>query len=384
MKITARKSFLVFTGGNDRAVLAFLRVLRVCDERAHIIARTVEDRILRTTFSRNVRWVRPTHALSLEVIAEAIKRVRITAGSSTLVILPSTEYLNLFLLEHRARIESMGCEIPLVDKRLYVLLTAKWASINFFAEAGIDHPCEIDPGKGPMVPVVAKPRVNVSSSGESLYPHLFESRQQLVSFMQNHDAHDWFFQELVTGDSVYLLFYIDQNGHDIVWSQHNLLQQPDGKSMLLAEASDFHHSTTATRMLNALHQSGFHGLGMIEVIRSGSRDVFIEMNPRIWGPIQFCADQHHPLLQAFIGKALYDDPVRFLPRSAGRRRQRYFWFGGLLETARTKKRPVWHVAPRSLWSTVIHNIAFDVYLRSDSWRSFIRDLVKAPQAGRVP
>src|SRR3546814_5025111 len=81
--------------------------------------------------------------------------------------------------------------------------------------------------------------------------------------------------------------------------------------MLLAEPSSFHDSETAARIVEALRDANFHGLGMMEFIRAHDRDIFIEMNPRIWGPAQFCLDQAQPLLQAFIGEALHDKPLRF-------------------------------------------------------------------------
>lgn len=384
MSVAAHRQFIVFTGGNDRAVLAFLRALRLCGERAHVVARTADDRVLRTSFRRDVRWIRPTHALSLDVAREAIARVREAAGDSPLVVLPSTEYLNLFLLEHRSQIEGMGCAVPLVGRDLYALLTGKRTAADFFAANGIACPRELDPCRHPAVPLVAKPRCNVARSGESLYPHLLESREQLAGFLRDHDSSDYFFQEFVRGDSLYLLFHLGRDGHDVLWSQRNLLQQPDGKSMLLAEASDFHHSATAARMVEALRAKGFHGLGMIEVLRSGDRDVFIEMNPRIWGPAQFCIDQHQPLLQAFIGESLYDHPARFLACNAGRRRRRYLWSGGILETLRAGRRPVWHASPGRLWHAAVGNLASDVYLRKDSWRSFLHDLLRPVPAGHEP
>src|SRR5690606_382306 len=94
LKSVAGKTWLVFGGGNDRAVIAFLRALRLCGERAHIVARTDGDRLLRSDFRHDVAWVRPTHELSLDVFSESIDRVRAKAGSDTLVVLPSSEYLN--------------------------------------------------------------------------------------------------------------------------------------------------------------------------------------------------------------------------------------------------------------------------------------------------
>lgn len=297
-------------------------------------------------------------------------------GDDTLVILPSTEYLNTFLLTHRTTIERMNCEIPLVDAALYKELTSKHTGTAFFKAAGLSVPRELDPDRKLDVPVVAKPRINVSASGHSLYPQLLETTKQLSAFRKTHDTNDFFFQEFVRGDSLYLLFYLSPQNHDFVWSQRNLLQQPGGKSMLLAEAADFHHSHTASLILAALHERRFHGLGMVEVLRAADRDVFIEMNPRIWGPVQFCMDQHQPLLQAFIGAALHDDVTHCIDRRPRLRRKRYFWLGGILETRHAQKQPAWHMPRKGLGATILGNLACDVFLRGDSWRCFMHDLRK--------
>lgn len=368
-------SFLVFSGGNDRAVFGFLRALRLCGRRAHIIARTKDDRILRSGFERDVKWVRPTHGLSLEIFAEGVRRVRADAGEAMLVVLPVTEYFNTFLLRHRREIEEMGCRIPLVQASLYAQLTEKRSAADFFSTVGLAVPHEISAPAACEPPVVAKPFSNVSAAGQSLYPHLLHSRAELEAFFATRNAKDYFFQEYVRGDSLYLLFHLSQSsGRDSTWSQRNLLQQPDGKSMLLAEPSDFHRSETAKRIIRALRNAGFHGLGMVEVIRTADRDVFIEMNPRIWGPVQFCLDQRQPLLQTFIGEALHDDPSRFMDRRPRLRRGRYFWLGGLLESLRAGRRPAWHATKQVLFSVILRSLASDVYLRKDSWRCFLHDV----------
>ena len=113
-------------------MLGFLRALRLCGEQAHIVARTHKDKILETEYRCDVNWVRPTHTLSLEIFKESIKQVRKTAGKDTLVVLPSTEYFNTFLLENRSQIEQLGCEVPLVAAPLYATLTGKCARPRLF------------------------------------------------------------------------------------------------------------------------------------------------------------------------------------------------------------------------------------------------------------
>lgn len=383
MKDIGEKSFLVFSGGNDRAVFGFLRALRLCGRHAHVIARTKDDRILRSGFRHDVKWVRPIHELSMEVFYESVRRVRMDAGDATLVVLPSTEYFNTFLLQHRREIEEMDCQVPLVQAPLYAQLTEKRSAADFFSNAGLAVPRGIRDPETCEPPIVAKPFRNVSAAGQSLYPHLLDNLAEIDEFLAAHDATDYFFQEYVHGDSLYLLFHISRmDGRESIWSQRNLLQQPGGKSMLLAEPSDFHTSQTAARIIRALRDAGFYGLGMVEVIRTPGRDVFIEMNPRIWGPAQFCLDRQQSLLQAFIGEVLNDDPRYFTDHRPRLRRRRYFWLGGLLETLRARQQPAWHTSERGLLSVILRNLASDVYLRKDSWRCFLHDVFRASKGDR--
>ena len=367
----------MFSGGNDRAIMGFLRALRLCGHRAHVIARTEDDRILRSRFRRDVEWVRPTHELSLDVFSDSVRHARTGSGTKTLVVLPSTEYLNAFLLQNRREIEGMGCEVPLVEAPLYMQLTQKGSAADFFSAAGLSVPRETSHHAHPDLPIVAKPLRNVSTTGQSLYPHLLENCEQRERFLAAHDSGDYFFQEFVRGESMYLLFHISRVvERSFLWSQRNLLQQPGGKSMLLAEPASFHCSPTAERAVLALRRAGFHGLGMVEIIRTGNREMFIEMNPRIWGPVQFCLDQGQPLLQAFIGEALHGDPLRFVNCQSRWRRGRYFWLGGVLETLAVHRSLVGQAANRPILLTIVQNLFRDIYLRRDSWRCFMHDVTR--------
>lgn len=371
-----KKSFLVFSGGNDRAVLGFLRALRSCGEHASIVARTNQDRILWTSFRQDVKWIRKSHELSLQVFAECVRAVREHVGSHTLVVLPSTEYFNTFLLKYRAAIESMGCEIPLVESELYNLLTGKLSSADQFLAAGFSIPRELDNSFSGTQPLVAKPRHNVSREDRSLYPHLLMTHGDLETFHEKNDPADYFFQEYVVGESLYLLFYIARDGRRFTWSQRNLMQQPDGKSMLLAEPAEFHLSATANRLIKFLCSIKFSGLGMIEVIKSADREVFIEMNPRIWGPVQLCVDQGQPLLHAFIGDVLHNDPSHFvaLARRTRLKRQNYCWLGGIVDTLGAGRKPLLHTSKISFIKLAYVALRNDIYLRRDSWKCFLREL----------
>jgi hypothetical protein len=373
----APKSFLVLGGANDRAVLAFLRALTMCGERAHIVARTPADRVLRTRYRDDVEVIREDNSLSLSLLTSWFEHIRAMGVDGKLVILPSSEYLNHFLLEHRTAIEALGAEVPLVDNRTYDLLTGKQSSTEFFASKGLRVPRQYSSLAEAQLPMVAKPIRNVGSKGLTLYPMLLRTNRELEAFRTRDDVSDFFLQEFVEGESLYLLFYLARDlKTSFAWSQRNLLQQPQGKSMLLAEADEMHQSPEAARILGILREVGFHGLGMIELIFSNRGPVFIEKTPRPWGPIQFCLDQQQPLLQAFVGDCLHDDPHRFTGVAGRKRRSHYIWLGGLLETLASGERPDWHCPPLSLARLLRIGVGNDIYLRADSWRCFLFDIAQ--------
>lgn len=374
----SRKSFVIFSGSNDRAVLAFLRALSICGHRAYIVARTRADRVLRTHFARDVVFVRDTADLTIEIFLQCIEQVRQTACDGELVILPSSEYLNNFLLQHRDQIENTGCNIPLVDATTYNLLTAKRSATTFFASGGITVPTEYDHPESRKLPLVAKPLRNIDEQGKSLYPALLHTREDLQKFAAANIAEDYFFQEYIQGESRYLLVYISRDSKQVrTWSHRNLMQQPCGKSMLFAAPDNLHDEPVAQRIIEQLHALKFTGLGMIELIRDDSRTVFIEMNPRVWGPVQFCLDQHQPLLQAFIGECLHGDPLLYTTKLGTRKRSYYFWLGGVLDTIASRRRPTWHTSRISWLKLIRIGMQNDVFLRIDSWRYFLYEIASS-------
>src|SRR3546814_16698740 len=88
-----------------------------------------------SNFRDDVKWVRTTHSLSLDVFYESVRRVRSGGETNSLVVLPSSEYLNTFLLQNRREIEELGCEVPLVDASLYMKMTQKRSALMFFSRS---------------------------------------------------------------------------------------------------------------------------------------------------------------------------------------------------------------------------------------------------------
>ena len=376
------RTFLVFSGGNDRAIISFLRALNGCGQRAAIVARANKDLILKSKYRDWVVHIRKDHALSVEVFQNGLEAARNSTGEKSFVVLPSTEYFNMFLLGNREEIENLGCMVPLVDRIIYALLSEKRSSIDFFKTAGFQVPNELDGGGSLRHPVVAKPKVNVSRDGRSLYPQLLITSQKLEDFLSTEDLSEYFFQEHVGGQSIYLMFYLPRDGSNpITWSQCNYLQQPNGKSILLAKSARFHQTNDAKKIIMALSSLGFWGLGMVELMISEEGGVFIEMNPRPWGPMQLCVDACPQLLECFIGEWCFDQPSRFVTRGAagGRSDSNYGWLNGLVETLVRGNRPVPHGYRKGILTVLWECMNNDVYLRRDSWRCFFAEMSRVVQ-----
>jgi len=61
-----------------------------------------------------------------------ISKIRRKTGNANLTIIPSSEFLNTFLLNNRNFLEeTLGCRLPLVNKELYLSLSNKWSSAKF-------------------------------------------------------------------------------------------------------------------------------------------------------------------------------------------------------------------------------------------------------------
>ena len=121
-----KNMLVIFSGYNQRAVIAFLRVLtinRICDY--VIIASSEEDSILKTSYRDKVYLIRKNKEINEQEIFSALKKIRKEYGNRSFVIVPSTEFLNRFCLEYRRDFEKNHCIVPLVKRELYEQISDK-------------------------------------------------------------------------------------------------------------------------------------------------------------------------------------------------------------------------------------------------------------------
>lgn len=363
--------FVLFSGYNERAIIALCRELRAIRAPYSIIASGDHDPIFRTRYRADVAAVRRARALDATDIDRCLQRLKALHPADRYVIAPSSEFLNQHVLTHRAWFAERGFAIPLVDAETYARVTNKSTFRELCMASGIGVPARVDITTATF-PFVAKPRVNINALGRSLYPALIYTPDDWAAQRDGlGDLGDYYFEELVDGASYYLLYYIpaDPTTRVFAWSQRNLLQQPNGKSMVLALSDTIHTEPISARVVSMLRGVGFHGLAMVEVIRRRDDYVAIELNPRLWGPMQLLRNSGSQLIRAFLEDTI-DGAITHADPDAGHAAA-YVWLGGL--------RPgmTWHSQqPRHPWLSLTAHIVDDVYFRPDTVGLFIDECVR--------
>lgn len=360
---------LIFTGYNDRATVAFLRTLDSYKLPYAIIASSEEDRIFLTKYKNHVLAVRKSTPLVLSDLMESIAVVQKKIKADRYLIMPSTEALNRFVLDHRDFFRGKNCELPLVDKELYEIISDKYGFQEACLRNGILVPREYSGIDDISLPYVAKPKRYLSESGTVHSPVLVFSQGDHQAFMRSFGADEFYYQEFIGGKSLYLLYYFSPNGDVYKFSQENHMQQSGGKSIVAAISSDFHHSEESFRYEAMFKSIGFSGLVMVEVRQQGDRNYMIEANPRFWGPSQLFVDAGMNFFEAFLYDLgmIMEKPV-FYERSG---KTRYFWSGGLPDDKGTvyhNYTPGQYSSESSAW------YAADVYNRDDTWELFDKEM----------
>lgn len=327
-----KMAIMVISGHNSRAIVAFCRWASTNNISYHIIAAGEDDPIFLTEYRIHVAFVRSSNSLVVEHFQSWAKELCRVHGYDQLLILPSTEYLNRFLLANRKEIEANHCIVPLCSEDLYKKISDKHSFSSLCRSYQLDVPEEFYEIPSSF-PFVAKPRSYDSEGGKQLVPHLIMNQMDKDVFMvENPD--DYFFQQYVHGRSLYLLAYI---GHReiVAFSQENLMQQARGGSIILAKNTHYHSTLSGEKYLQMLQDQDFHGLIMVEVRqdKGDGKYYMIEANPRLWGPLQFVVDNNVDILGAFLRDFGFDVAK---PEQESCPDAEYFWSGGIT----SKSQPV--------------------------------------------
>jgi predicted ATP-grasp superfamily ATP-dependent carboligase len=369
------KTFILFSGYNQRAVISFCRELKALQTGFYIIAKSPDDPVYQSKYKNDILFARQETDLTLHVFKKYIQQIRKQTGD-TLILCPSSEFLNFFLLHHAAELTRLGCEIPLVNPGTYGLISNKYSFSGICKKHHIAVPEEYNDYRNTDYPFVARPYKNISNGQKTLYPYIIFSRNDLAQFLKNENADNFYFQAYIPGQSYYLLYYFSLNDTVIKYSQKNLLQQANGKSIVFAQSSDIHNRSISEKFERLLHSIRFKGLIMIEIMYYNGEYIAIEANPRFWGPAQLFVDARVPIFKNFIYDYLGKRTNPFKQGSV-KGKSVYLWFNGIMENllSHKKLKRYGKMSSMYLFLLIIRHLKDDIYLRKDTFKIFISELV---------
>lgn len=351
---------LIIAGYNERAILAYIRTADNIGVDYRIVASSSRDNIYRTKYKDNILFERKSADLTLESIDNTLTQVRAYIDERPIVIIPSTESLNRFILDNREYYENRNVYIPLCSKSIYTRISDKYSFDLLCKRYGIRTPVKYRDTK--RFPLVAKPK-QYSMKG-NIKPVIIKNNKDYQLFSNTHDIDGFYYQQYIDGESYYLLFYISDHEDVYKLSQRNLVQQGGGGSIVAAEISNLHEDEVCREYEDMLLSVGFTGLVMIE-LRGETRDrlYMIEANPRLWGPSQLFVDSEVNLFYPFIADTspICKNIKRDTPKNV-----KYFWKGGISEGDTNELDVVYHNNEIYYKSRYDEFLNSDIYNRADS------------------
>lgn len=365
-----KKTVLIFSGYNQRAIIAFLRTLEKKHLNYAIIANSKEDTIFSTVYAGKVLAVRNSQELNLNNMLSSVESINKKIKTDRFLIIPSSEALNRFILENKGAFEGIFCDIPLVENDLYEEISDKYKFNEICIKNGILTPGEFEDIAKENIPFAAKPREYFSTSGTALSPVLVKNIEDYNDFSNKFKKEDFYYQQFIGGKSFYLLYYFYKNGGVVKFSQENLVQQPCGKSVLACASSDLHEKDISLKYEKMLKSLNFFGLIMVEVKEYQGTYYMIEANPRLWGPSQLFVDAGVNFFESFLydNGVLEDEPIFKYPKE----QIRYFWLGGLMQSLGEENKYIaYHdYSPEVFIKELPSWIESEIYRREDTYKIF--------------
>ncbi|MBN7817588.1 ATP-grasp domain-containing protein [Algoriphagus pacificus] len=293
-------------------------------------------------------------------------------ANGDVLILPSSEYLNRFLLLHQSQLEKENIKIGLCSSETYELISDKYAFGQLCEKARIKIPQEYSevPDKFPFVVKPKKYAQDLTKVNEK--PLLITNAEDLNQLAKIEDIENYYFQEFIEGRSIYLLYYIFKDGSYKVYSQENFIQQAEGASMILSKSGEFHKDKIAEKFANLFVESGFFGLVMVELKLNSSGFTMIEANPRLWGPSQLILDAQMDLFHCFaVENQLLAEklPAEYLPETY------YYWSGGIVSDQKNSKEITFHNFSEGEFIREFSKFACkDIYQKEDTINIYLNEI----------
>ncbi len=369
------KTFIIiFSGYNQRAVIAFLRTLRKNELQNYIIfASSSRDTILKTEYATHVESIRKKKELDLEEIKELIYFSQIKYRFKTFVIAPSTEVLNRFIIAHQTSFNNMGNINVLVDDVIYKSISDKKSFGDICKKKGIMVPKEIEFPHDWREPFVAKPIAYFDDKHSVYSPILIRTKEDYDAFNQKYPQSSFYYQQFVYGKSIYLLYYIlkeeNKNRKVFKFSQENLMQQSNGKSILAAIPSAYHEKDISKKFETILLELGYYGFVMVELKVCEKEEYMIEANPRFWGPSQLFVDAGMNFFEVFLKEYGFLDKEMY--KWDADMDAVYYWHGGTVPWYPGNYPVFYEDFKEKYIDEVLVLLKHDIYRRPDTSQLFL-------------
>lgn len=368
--IDMKKILVIFSGYNQRAVIAFLRILKINNVSDYCIVAIENDDIFKTEYRDKVIITRKSKELTKDSFTWMLNEIKDRTGAEQLTIVPSTEGLIRFVLDNREAFLNIGCSIPVVEKRLYETISDKYTFYKMCQKSGMLVPKVFDFPKEFTDKYVAKARKYTSVSGHKLAPVLVNCEDDHRKFLGENEKELFFCEEYIEGKSIYLLFYFTKSGEVIKFSQINYVQQNGGGSMIAAECASVHEEDIANRYIEMLKKSDFTGLIMIELRQNSNGYYMIEANPRLWGPMQLLVDAHVTILEAFL---MDNGFINSIPEYKIDTKALYYWSTGIEDICFTNKSCSLLEGSDRFFEDMVKYRYYDLYNREDTKNIFYKE-----------
>ena len=367
-----KRRLIIFSGFNQRAVIALLRTVSKMKVPTAIIAAGNTDTIFATSYAKEVCLVRSTLELKIQLFIPLFEKLVNLFEGEQLIIAPSTETLIRLFLKNRNILEKYSIILPVVDEKLYLKISDKLKFNNLCQKNKINVPTQYSKISECPKKFVAKPKEYYSQfAGKFQSPIIITTNEEKKTFMKNYYTEDFYFEELIEGESYYLLYYITKKMEIIKFSQKNILQQSNGKSIILAELAEIHKEEISDLFEKLLLAQKFQGLIMIEIRKRAGVYYMIEANPRMWGPSQLFVDAGIN----FFEYLLYDwQLMDYYPQLKDVNKQiKYCWSGGLKNDLIAGKKV--NILDKNCysvkeWLSFLQN---DIYCREDTMKIFEKE-----------
>lgn len=353
------KSLIIFSGHNERAVIALCRMLTIRNLAFCLVAKSESDPIFQTAWACHVTYIRRDSSVDIALFEQVIRSVD---ERVELIYCPTTEFINLFVLQNRAHLENLGIRVILPTADVYGRITNKSQSAQLINDICGLEPPSLVAWDAAEAPCVFKPNSNLFD-GKVHYPILCFSQSDVAETKRRLNNKQWFVQKFVQGQSHYLCGYISRNGDYCCYWQSNLMQQPNGKSIVLARIGT-NPGLNEELLFNGLTRNGYYGPFMLEVIEEADGQLnFIEINPRFWGPLQLGVDACPEMFDLYARDVGFEIKEITPCRLSVARTLWYAWFKGA-----QKRECRLYPAANQFNSAELQNLLvdYDVYSREDT------------------